>query len=153
MHTFSRQVHWLQPVFWYELILRIGGIQILKVLWQANKGYIPVTIQATCSISNKRLQSSFCHIKDQHSNFFRFLDAANQIADIDGQSPFLFCNPHVANRGGRTCKLNSVDVMDGNSEGVFSVDGIWSWIAEKLVKTAGWAQQFKFLQIEWKYLT
>ena len=34
-------------------------------------------------------------------------------------------------------KLNSVDVMDGNSEGVFSVDGIWSWIAEKLVKTAG----------------
>ena len=34
-------------------------------------------------------------------------------------------------------KLDSVDVMDGNSEGVFSLDGIWSWIAEKLVKTAG----------------
>ena len=34
-------------------------------------------------------------------------------------------------------KLNLVDVMDGKSEGVFSVDGIWSWIAEKLVKTAG----------------
>ena len=100
MHTFSRQVHWLQSVFWYEHILRIGGIQIFK----ANKGYIAVTIQATCSISSKRLQSSFCHIKDQHSNFFRFLDAANQIADIDGQSPFLFCNPHVANHGGRTCK-------------------------------------------------
>ena len=31
-----------------------------------------------------------------------------------------------------------LDVIDGNSKGgVFSLDGIWSWIAQKLVKEAG----------------
>ena len=34
-------------------------------------------------------------------------------------------------------KLKSVDVVDGNIKGVFSLDGIWSWIAQKLVKEAG----------------
>ena len=31
-----------------------------------------------------------------------------------------------------------LDVVDGNSTaGVFGLDGIWSWIAQKLVKDAG----------------
>ena len=34
-------------------------------------------------------------------------------------------------------KESSVDVVDGNIKGVFSLDGIWSWIAQKLVKEAG----------------
>ena len=62
------------------------------------------------------------------------------------QSPFLFCNSHVADHGGRSYKLSqlkketsagqtpnvkSVDVLDGNIKpGVFSQDGIQSWIAE-----------------------
>ena len=32
---------------------------------------------------------------------------------------------------------SSVDVVDGKIKGVFSLDGIWSWIAEKLVKETG----------------